>query len=220
MLIASSRPLHEKIKAAIAAISPQPVRDLINTHYHGDHTGGDAAFAEEGAVVIAQVNVPKRLASGVTNALTGAVTAPVSGAALPTKTYADTTEVSLGGRTARLTHVANAHTDGDTYVYFADVAVGGNIAGMIAGTDACITLANDATKVVPGHGPLTNKSELIAYRANLVAARDRIAALIATGKSENDVVAAKPLADIDAKIGANATQGANFTRLVYRSLKP
>jgi len=232
-------PLHDKIKAAIAAISPLPVKILINTHYHGDHTGGNAAFAAEGALIVAHINVRNRLISPAPNALTGAVPPAVPAAALPLRTYTDTTTVELGGRTARIAHIANAHTDGDSYIYFADadvlatgdivtlgrfpnidVANGGNIKGMIAGSDAYIALADDNTKIVPGHGPLTNKAGVIAYRAMLATCRDRIAALIASGKSEADVVAANPLADIAVKLGADSTAAANFTRLVYRSLKP
>jgi glyoxylase-like metal-dependent hydrolase (beta-lactamase superfamily II) len=233
-------PLHEKIKAAIAALSAQPVKFVINTHYHGDHTGGDAAFAGEGATIVAHLNVKNRLIAPAPNALTGAVPPAFPVAGLPARTYTDAPiAVELGGRSARVAHIANAHTDGDSYVYYADanvlatgdivtlgrfpnidVANGGNINGMIAGADAYIALANDATKIVPGHGPLTNKAGVIAYRAMLASARERVAALIASGKSEADAVAAAPLADIQAKLGADATAAANFTRLVYRSLKP
>jgi glyoxylase-like metal-dependent hydrolase (beta-lactamase superfamily II) len=232
-------PLHDKIKAAIAAVTNQPVRYLVNTHFHGDHSGGDASFAQDGAVVVAQVNVKKRLADGSVNGLTGAKTAPVSGAALPSQTYTSATKLVLKGRTAQLRHIANAHTDGDTYVWFGDANVlstgdivvlgrypnidfanGGNIKGMIAGVDAYLKLANDKTKIVPGHGPLADKAALVTYRAMLVTARDRMAKLIKTGKSEQDAIVAKPFADYDAKLGANEQQSTNFIRVVYNSLKP
>jgi glyoxylase-like metal-dependent hydrolase (beta-lactamase superfamily II) len=232
-------PLHPKLKAAIAAVSPAPVRLLINTHYHGDHTGGNGLFAADGATVIAHANVRYRLAAGTTNGLTGVKAPPVPEGALPARTYTDTLAVEVKGRAAQLTHPSNAHTDGDTFVYFADANVlatgdtvtigrypnidfaqGGNIAGMIAASDAYLALSNDATKIVPGHGPLTNKAQLIEYRAMLTTARDRMAALIKDGKSESDIYAAKPFADLDAKWAMNEQAGRNFMRVVYASLKP
>jgi cyclase len=118
----------------------------------------------------------------------------------------------VGRREATLKHFANAHTDGDTYVYFAD-------ANVLA-TDVYLNLAIDGTKIVPGHGPLTNRAGIAAYRDMLVTARDRVARLVADGKSLDEAVAAKPFAEIGAKIGANEEQNADFVRVIYRSLKP
>ena len=149
-------PLHDKIKAAVAAISKEPIRYLVNTHFHGDHTGGNEGFAKDGAVVTAHENVAKRLSAGTTNGLTGAKTPPAPQGAIPTRTYTTEMTLQVGGREAALKHFANAHTDGDTYVYFADANVlstgdivtlgarypnidfanGGTIDGMIAATDA------------------------------------------------------------------------------------
>jgi cyclase len=231
-------PLHDKIKAAIAKLSSVPIKYLVNTHYHGDHTGGDSAFAKDGATVVAQDNVKKRLEEGTTNGLTGAKTAPVSGDALPAKTYKTSLTLKVKGRTAVLHHVANAHTDGDTYVWFKDAnvlstgdtvtmgrwpnidfAVGGNIKGMIAASDTYLKLVNDDTKIVPGHGALTNKAQLMAYRTMLIAARDRMAKLVKAGKTEDEAIAAKPFADYDQKLGATDEQSRNFIRVVYHSLK-
>ena len=231
-------PMHEKLKAAIARLTNQPVRYVVNTHFHGDHTGGDAGFAKEGTVVVANVNVKKRLAAGTVNGLTGARTEALSGDALPAKTYTSSTELKVKGRTARLGHIANAHTDGDTYVWFKDADVlstgdivtvgrypnidfanGGNIKGMIAGVDTYLKLADDKTKIVPGHGPAIDKSALKTYHAMLVTARDRMAKLVKAGKSEQEVIAAKPFADFDAKLNATEQQSTNFIRVVYHSLK-
>src|SRR4051795_264136 len=109
-------PLHDKIKAAVAAISTLPIKYLINTHYHGDHTGGNEAFAKEGVTIVAHDNVKVRLASGTTNGLTGVKTPPAPQGALPGDTYTNFSKISVGGRVADLRHISNAHTDGDTYV--------------------------------------------------------------------------------------------------------
>src|SRR5437660_951447 len=117
-------PLSDKIKAAIKAISPLPVKYLVNTHFHGDHTGGNANFAKDGTIVVAQDNIRVRLAAGTVSALTGQLVAPVPAEGLPKQTYyGGSFTLEVGGRKAQLTHVANAHTDGDTWVYFADANV-------------------------------------------------------------------------------------------------
>ena len=232
-------PLHDKIKAAIGALTPLPVKYVIDTHYHGDHTGGNAAFAGDGAIIVAQTNVKTRMAEGVTNALSGAKTPPAPAAAAPTITYSSAKTLRVKGRAAHAVHFANAHTDGDTYVFFADanvlatgdivtiggrypnidIATGGSIDGMIKGVDKFLSIAKNDTKIVPGHGPVMIRADLVAYRANLVAARDVVKAQIKAGKTEDETVAAKPLAAIDIKVGATPEGSANFTRLVYRSLK-
>lgn len=232
-------PLHDKIKAAVAALTNQPIRYLVDTHFHGDHTGGNAGFAADGATIVAHHAVRERLAAGTTNGLTGVKTPPAPAGALPTKTYTTALTLKVKGRTAELKHPVAAHTDGDSYVYFTDANVlatgdtvaigrypnidfanGGNIRGMITAADTYLRLVNDQTKIVPGHGPLAGKAELVAYHAMLVAARDRMAKLIAAGKSEGDAIEARPFADFDTKLGATELQSRNFIRVVYRSLKP
>ncbi len=239
MIDAQFAPMHDKIKAAVAGATRLPIRYVVNTHFHGDHTGGNAGFAGDGAVITAQENVRKRLSDGTTNGLTGAKTPPVTGAGLPTNIYADELTLKIAGRTAELKHVANAHTDGDTYVYWSeanvlstgdtfstgrypniDFANGGNIKGMIEACDRFLRLVDDQTRIVPGHGFLATKAALVSYRAMLVDARDRMAKLIADGKSEADVIAAKPFADYDQKLGVNDQASQNFIRVVYHSLKP
>jgi cyclase len=230
-------PLHDKIKAAISSISNQPIKYVINTHFHGDHVGGNESFSRDGAIVIAEVNVKNRLASGTTNGLTGVKTPPATPAALPSKTYTGHFQIRLRGRVADLKHIENAHTDGDTYVWFKtanvlstgdtftqgrypniDFANGGNIKGMIAATDAYLKLANAKTRIVPGHGPLGDKTALSEYRTMLVTARDRMAKLVKDGKTEDEVVAAKPFADLDAKWAPTELASKNFIRVVYHSL--
>jgi cyclase len=230
-------PLHDKIKDAISTVSNQTIKYLINTHFHGDHTGGNAPFAKDGVTIVSEVNVKNRLAAGTSNGLTGVKTPPAAPDALPSKTYTGSFHIRLRGRVADLKHIENAHTDGDTYVWFKtanvlstgdiftngrypniDFANGGNIKGMIAGTDAYLKLANDKTRIVPGHGPLADKAALMAYHTMLVTARDRMAKLVKEGKSEDDVVAAKPFADLDTKWAPTELASKNFIRVVYHSL--
>jgi glyoxylase-like metal-dependent hydrolase (beta-lactamase superfamily II) len=228
---------YDKIKTAIAAITPLPVRYLIITHFHRDHTGGNAAFAKDGAVIVGHENMYARLKSGTTNGLTGNVLPPAEPAALPVLTFTDAMTIRLKGREALLKHV-HAHTDGDTYIHFPDANVlvtgdivtfgrypnidvpyGGNIDRIIAAVDGYLKLTNEATKIVPGHGPLGTRAQLQTYRQMLADARDRIAAQVRAGKSEDEVVAAKPNADYDAKLGVTAQAASNFVRVTYRSLK-
>jgi glyoxylase-like metal-dependent hydrolase (beta-lactamase superfamily II) len=230
-------PLHDKIKAAITTLSGEPIKYLINTHFHGDHTGGNAPFAKDGVTVVAEVNVKNRLAAGTTNGLTGVQTPPAAPEALPAKTYTGAFKIRMAGRVADLKHIANAHTDGDTYVWFKtanvlatgdtftngrypniDFANGGNIKGMIAATGLYLKFVNDKTRIVPGHGPIADKAALVAYRTMLMTARDRMAKLVKDGKSEDDVVAAKPFADFDAKWAPSELASKNFIRVVYHSL--
>jgi glyoxylase-like metal-dependent hydrolase (beta-lactamase superfamily II) len=230
-------PLHDKIKAAIEAISKQPIKYLINTSFHGDHTGGNEPFAKDGVTVVSQTNASKRLAAGTTNGLTGTRIPPAPQAALPSNTYTNFSKIRLSGRVADLKHIANAYTDGDTYVWFKtanvlstgdtftnrrypdiDFANGGHINGMIAAADAYLKLANAKTRIVPGHGPLADKAALMEYRTMLVTARDRMTKLVKEGKSEDEVMAAKPFADLDPKWAPTELASKNFIRVVYRSL--
>ena len=230
-------PLHDKIKAAVAVISTLPIKYLINTHYHGDHTGGNESFAKDGATIVAQITVKNRLAAGTTNGLTGAKTPPAPQGALPSDTYTNFSKIRLRGRVADVKHIENAHTDGDTYVWFKtanvlstgdtftngrypniDFANGGNIRGMIAASEIYLKLTNAKTRIVPGHGPLADRAALVEYHKMLITARDRMAKLVKEGKSEADVVAAKPFADLDAKWAPTELASTNFIRVVYHSL--
>ena len=229
--------LHDKVKAAISAVSNRPIKFLIDTHFHEDHSGGNEAFAKDGAAVIAEAHVKTRLVAGTTNGLTGVKTPPAPAGALPTKTYTGQFKIRMLGRVADLTHIANAHTDGDTYVWFKtanvlatgdtftngrypniDFANGGNIRGMIVASDALLKLVDARTRIVPGHGAVADKAALANYRAMLMTARDRMAKLVKDGKSEEDVLAEKPFADLDAKWAPTELASRNFIRVVYHSL--
>jgi glyoxylase-like metal-dependent hydrolase (beta-lactamase superfamily II) len=229
--------MHDKLRAAIAAITAQPVRYVVNTHFHRDHTGGNELFAQAGAVVVAHENVRRVLASGSTNGLNCAVTPSVPESALPKETYKDAMTLKLAGRSAELRHPVDVHTDGDSTIHFADANVlvagdlvffgrypnidfvyGGSIDGMIRGTDELLKDVKEDTRIVPGHGPAGSKAMLRDYRTMLAEARERIAKLKTAGKSEEEVVTARPTADYDAKFGVNARAIGNFLRVVYRSL--
>jgi glyoxylase-like metal-dependent hydrolase (beta-lactamase superfamily II) len=231
-------PMHDKLKAAIAAVTPNKVTYLINTHHHGDHTGGNAAFAAEGATVVGHVNERDMLAAGTTSNVTGQKFPPVPPAGLPTKTYTDALTLTIKGRTAELKHPANAHTGGDTFVYFRDANVlstgdtftngrypnidflnGGSVKGVISAADIYLSLANDDTRIVPGHGPLATRAQLVEYRAMIAAARERMTKLVKEGKSLEEVYAAKPFADYDAKLKMGEQQAKAFMRVVYMTVK-
>lgn len=233
-------PLHDKILAAVKAISPLPIKYVVNTHFHGDHTGGNAAFQADGAIVVAQDNIRVRLAAGTTNGTSGQKVQPAAAGALPKETYVGgSITIEVGGRKAILTHINNAHTDGDTAVYFPDANVlctgdimnnlkryqqvdfanGGDIRGMISGTDTFLKIANDTTKVVVGHGPLATKADVAAYNAMVRTARERIGKLFDDGRSEQEVIAADPLADLNKSWAANEQAGVNFLKQVYNSFR-
>ena len=233
-------PLSDKIKAAVKAISPLPIKYLVNTHYHGDHTGGNENFAKAGAIVVGHDNIRVRLAAGTSNPVTGNKAAPRPIEALPTQTYVGGSfALEVVGRKAQLTHVANAHTDGDTWVYIADANVlstgdtfnnlkryqnidyanGGDIRGMIRALETYIKASNDMTKIVPGHGGLATKADLVQFHAMLITSRDRIEKLFAEGKTEAEVLALKPLADLDATWAASEQQASFHTRNVFNSFK-
>jgi len=233
-------PLSDKIKAAIKAISPLPIKYAIVTHFHGDHTGGIANFQKDGTIVVAQDNIRLRLLGGTTNATTGNKMAPQSGDAIPKQTYVGgTMTIEVGGRKAVLTHYYNAHTDGDTGVYFPDANViatgdimnsnhryqqadygnGGDVRGMVRATNDWLKIANDQTKVQTGHGPLADKKVIADYNAMAKTAVERVGKLVNEGKTEAEVVALDPLKDLNATWAADPAGATNFLKQVYNSFK-
>lgn len=230
-------PLSDKIMAALRQISDGRVRFLVNTHVHGDHTGGNANFAKAGAVIMARPELRARLARPAPGP-NGAPGQPAPALALPMVTYTATTTVHMNGEEIRLIPVPAAHTDGDTMVYFPmqdvlmmgdffrtvgypniDRANGGTLNGMLAGLQAAIDLAKPTTKIVPGHGAITDKVGVAAHRDMIIAIRDRVAKLIAEGKTQEQVIAAKPTADYDSKVPNVGTTGDRFLGQLYAELK-
>lgn len=209
-----------KITAAIKALSGEVPKFLVNTHWHGDHAGGNQHFGEHGSIIVAHENVRESLKVEKSIKLFNMHKPPSPKEALPVVTFQREMSLHLNGDDIRLVHVANAHTDGDAIIHFTkanvihagdvffngfypfiDVDSGGGIAGMIAACDTVLALANADTKIMPGHGPLATKAELVAYREMLAKAQANIQALIDKGKNEDEIVAAKPLAALDKEWG-------------------
>ena len=231
-------PLTEKIVAAIKQVSNgAPIKFLINTHVHGDHTGGNENLAKMGVTIFARPELRARLEHPAPGA-NGAPGTPAPAAALPVVTYDSPITFHMDGEEAQAIPIPKAHTDGDTLVYFPhnnvimigdyfrslgypniDRTNGGSLPGMISGIDKAISLCNADTKVVPGHGAITDRNGLIAHKEMIIAIRDKIAPMVAQGKSLQDVVAAKPTADYDSKVPAVGTTGERFIGQVYAELK-
>ena len=231
-------PLNAKILAAVRAAGGSDVKYVINTHWHGDHTGGNEPLGRAGAMIIAHDNVLTRLSTEQFMAAFNERVPPAPAAARPVVTFPRRTTFHLNGDVVQVVHVENAHTDGDSIVHFTnanvihtgdaymkdvypfiDVSSGGSIGGFIAAADAVLSRSDANTKIIPGHGALANKADMQRFHDMLVAVRGKIQALIDQGMSENEVVAAKPTAEFDAAWGQGFMNPENFTRFSYQSLK-
>ena len=220
--------MHQKIVDAVRALSPLPIRYVVNTHLHGDHTAGNAAMAKLGAVIISHENVRKRMAD--------AQSAPAPGT-LPVLTYSDSLTLHFNGEEIQIFHPAPAHTDGDSIIYFRKANVahvgdipaslrypnigvndGGTVDGMMAAARQLMKVVKPDTKIVPGHlGPIVG-SEIEQQLTMFSAVRDRIAAAIKAGKTEAEVVASKPTRDFDEGRMGGAITPDRFVSLVYTDL--
>jgi cyclase len=230
-------PLSDKIAAAVKQLTPQPIKFIVNTHVHGDHTGGDENFGKMGATIISREELRFRLAhpNPQGNGQPGVPTAAVG---LPKQTYREKLTLHMNGEEVQLIAIPRAHTDGDTMVYFpgldvimtgdfyrsvqypnVDRANGGSLQGLIDGLGTVIGHAGPNTKIIPGHGATVDRNAVIAHRDVATTVRDRVATLVAQGKSEDEVVAAKVNADLDAKVQQPGTTGERFVRQAYADLK-
>jgi cyclase len=231
-------PLVPKILAAVGRLSQKPIRFVVNTHFHGDHVGGNAALGTDGAVIVAQDNVRKRMSTEQFNAAFKRTTPPSPAVALPIVTFAESLSLHLDGEDIEVFHVAPAHTDGDSIIWFhkanvvhmgdnffnglypfIDTSSGGSIDGMVAAVDGVLGRIDDQAKVIPGHGPLGSKADLKKFRDMLATIRDRIKKGIREGKTQDQVVASKPSAEFDAAWGGGFLKPDDFVGLTYAGLK-
>jgi len=219
-------PATEAILGQVKTVTDQPVRFLVNTHFHRDHTGGNENLGKAGVLIFAHDNVRARLLAG---------DAPTD--ALPVVTFNDTTTFHMNGQTVRVFHTANAHTDGDAMIHFQEADVihmgdtffngfypfidslsGGSIEGVFRSIDLVLELADAETVIIPGHGPIADCDDLIAYRDMLTKARDAISPLIADGKSVEEIVAAAPTKEFDARWGGGFLNPERFLRVMHAAL--
>lgn len=230
-------PLTDKIAAAVATLDPDPVRFVINTHWHSDHTGGHENFGKRGAVILAHDNVRARMSvDGFLAALNRKVPASPK-VALPVVTFADGVTLHLNGDTLHVVHVAPAHTDGDSIVHwqkanvlhmgdnffhrisfpFVDLSSGGSVDGVIAAANQGLKLANDTTRIIPGHGPVATRSDLLAYRDMLVDIRGKVAAGLKARRTLAQIQATKPALHYGMPNGFMKPD--DFVKTVYESLR-
>lgn len=230
-------PLTEKIQKAIAEITDQPVRYVINTHWHSDHSGGNENFAHAGAVIVAHENVRKRMSTEQLIAAFSATVPASPEAAWPDITFSKDLTIHLNGEDILLMHFHHAHTDGDAIIYFAnsnvvhtgdtffngmypfiDISSGGSIDGMIKNANQVLFLIDEETKIIPGHGPLATKKDLIAYRDMLQTLRDGVKSALAKGMSLEEIQNAGITDPIDEKWGQGFLKSDRILNIVYSDL--
>jgi glyoxylase-like metal-dependent hydrolase (beta-lactamase superfamily II) len=229
-------PLTEKILAAVKGITDKPIRFLFNTHWHGDHTGGNENLGRAGLLIVAHDNVRKRLLTDQATLLGNSPALQKVG--LPVITFDNTVTYHINGDTMTAYHVAPAHTDGDSIVRFRNANVvhtgdvfaawrypyvdtinGGSMQGIVKAMDDLIPTLDDNTKVIPGHGPLSGKKDVIAYRNMIATVGARVEALVKQGKTLEEVRAAKPTKDFD-ELWGKPRSGDAFVEFVYYGYAP
>jgi glyoxylase-like metal-dependent hydrolase (beta-lactamase superfamily II) len=230
-------PASEKVLAAITSRTNDPVRFVVNTHWHGDHTGGNENMGKMGAVIVAHENVRKAMSKDQFIEVFDMRSPASPEMALPVITFTEGMSFHWNDDTIEVTHVAPAHTDGDSVIHFhkanvihagdtffnkmypfIDVTTGGSIKGMISATDKLLVIANSKTKIIPGHGPLADKKDLQAYRDMLAAMEKNIGNLKRAGKTRDAVVAAKPTKSFDSVWGKGFLKPDVWVGIVYDSL--
>ena len=224
-----------KISEALSKIATEPPRFVLNTHWHGDHTGGNENLAEKGSLIVAHDNVRVRMGTEQFNKFLDRATAASPAKALPVVTFNDSVSFFLNGDEIRGAHVARAHTDGDVFIHFRkanvihtgdlvfagrypfiDLDSGGSVEGVIAAVDRMLAVADEKTRIIPGHGDLTDKAGLAAYREMLVTTSKRVRELAKAGKSVEEILAAKPNADYDEKLTWGFITPERYVRILFR----
>jgi len=227
-------PMHDKIVAAVRAITEQPIKMLLNTHWHRDHTGGNELFAGSGVLIVAHDNVRTRMSSSHFSSFFRSESPPSPPAALPVVTFDSAVTLHINDMTIHAQHVPPAHTDGDSIIWFReanvvhlgdtffngfypfiDIDSGGSIRGMIAAVDQALPVIDAATKIMPGHGPLADREALVRYRDMLNTVAERIEARVADGQSRQQVIDAKPTSEYDAEWGDGFIRPDQWVALVY-----
>jgi glyoxylase-like metal-dependent hydrolase (beta-lactamase superfamily II) len=231
-------PISHKVRATVALLSDQPVRFVVNTHFHFDHTGGNEAFGKTGSVIVAHENTRKRLSSKQLVEFFNAESEPSPTAALPVVTLTESLALHLNGEDIAAVHVKNAHTDTDVILFFEranvvhmgdvfitvgypffDMGNGGTLDGMIRAMDLVLARTNESTRIIPGHGPVASRADLQAYRDMLATVRERVAALIRKGRTQEQILAAQPTREFDAKYGQAFFKPDVWTQRVYVDLR-
>ncbi len=227
-------PLTEKILAAIKSVGGDTPRFLINTHFHGDHTGGNENLGNAGTLIVSHDKVRERLVAGSYIKEFGMNSPPANKAALPVLTFSEDMHFHINGDSVNAVHVPSAHTDGDSIIYFKkanvvhagdiffngfypfiDAANGGSLRGTIAAVDAMLAATDSKSKIIPGHGPMADKAQLQAYRDMLAIAYTRLLTLKNDGVSVEDAVIQDPLADLEAQWGNGIFSGEKWIRITY-----
>jgi cyclase len=230
-------PAWPKLKENLDGLGNGPLKTAIDTHWHVDHTDNNANLHAAGATVLAHDNTKTRMAEPHDSALMGLHFPAFPADALPQQTFSSSKELQVNSEIVMLQYFQPAHTDTDIYIHFQkanvihmgdtffngfypviDASTGGKIDGMILAADKILTLVDNNTKIVPGHGPLGNKADLTKFRDMLVAARDRVQKLKTAGKSAGEIAASKPFADLDATWGKGFFNGDVFAQVVYSAL--
>ncbi len=230
-------PLTDQLVAAIRLISDEPIRFVINTHYHGDHVGGNEKIGKAGAVIIAHDNIRERMTTDQFNHFFNDTTPAWPKGALPVVTFNDKVTLHLNGEAVTAHHVPRGHTDGDSIVYFSESNVlhmgdvffngrypyidldgGGTVQGMIAAVAKGLDLSDEETRVIAGHGPMSDRKGLQEYHDFLVTVRDRVQSLIDQGMNLQQAIAAKPTAEWDDILGEVWITGDQLVTFVYNSL--